>query len=144
MLDAARRLQGHVVDARSEQDNEQWHLFVLEALIVQAGAREGLIRFRLVSQIMAFAMFQLFCVLYAFDRRWSYRLNADIEDHAAYEYAALVAEHPEWETAPVVPDIAAVYGTFESVADLLRQVGCDESVHKAQSEAWASSRSGTT
>jgi ubiquinol oxidase len=28
---------------------------------------------------------------------WSYRLNADFEDHAEHEYMAYVAEHPELE-----------------------------------------------
>jgi hypothetical protein len=31
---------------------------------------------------------------------WSYRLNADFEDHAEHEYALLVTEHPEWEDEP--------------------------------------------
>jgi len=47
-------------------------------------------------------------------------LNADFEDHAEHEYALLVSEHPEWETEPFNSAFARDYGTFESIADLLR------------------------
>ena len=64
---------------------------------------------------------------------WSCRLNADIEDHAEHEYAALVAEHPEWESEPFQSAIASGYADCESLADLFRQIGADEGVHKEMS-----------
>ena len=64
---------------------------------------------------------------------WSYRLNADFEDHAEHEYALLVEEHPEWEREPFVSDFAADYAQLESVADLFRQIGYDERIHKQES-----------
>ena len=66
---------------------------------------------------------------------WSYRLNADFEDHAEHEYMYLVTEHAEWETTPFDSDFAADYGSFESVADLFRQIGHDERFHKEGSIA---------
>ena len=45
----------------------------------------------------------------------------------------LVTEHPEWETTPFRSDFAADYGPFDSVADLFRQIGHDERVHKEES-----------
>ena len=65
---------------------------------------------------------------------WSHRLNADFEDHAEHEYMELVAENPEWEITPFHSDFAADYGSFESLADLFRQIGHDERVHKEESE----------
>jgi ubiquinol oxidase len=65
---------------------------------------------------------------------WSYALNADFEDHAEHEYALLVQEHPEWEDKPYEGIFAGDFGTYESLADLFRQIGYDERLHKLESE----------
>src|SRR5947207_3174981 len=64
---------------------------------------------------------------------WSYRLNADFEDHAEHEYMRYVAEHPELETQDDPGAYAAQYGRYGSLADLFRQIGHDERVHKLDS-----------
>ena len=48
---------------------------------------------------------------------------------------AFVAAHPELETEPWDCPGAAEYGHFASVADLVRQIGCDERRHKDESLA---------
>ena len=65
----------------------------------------------------------------------SYRLNADFEDHAEHEYMTFVAAHPELEARPWDCPGAEGYGHFASVADLVRQIGCDERHHKDESLA---------
>ena len=62
--------------------------------------------------------------------RLSYGLNADFEDHAEHEYMILVAENPQWDTEPYDVAFSADYGLFQSMADVLRQIGHDERVHK--------------
>ncbi len=87
------------------------------------------------------ALFRLLDVLYGRKRTlmyvvrpaWSYELNADFEDHAEHEYMTLVTEHPEWENQPFISAFEADYGSFESLADLFRQIGHDERVHKQES-----------
>lgn len=66
---------------------------------------------------------------------WSYRLNADFEDHAEHEYAILVSEHPEWERTPFESQFTADYGEYASLADVFRQIGHDERLHKQESES---------
>src|SRR6266851_2923452 len=39
-------------------------------------------------------------LLFVIRPEWSYRLNADFEDHAEHEYMLYVAEHPELEAQP--------------------------------------------
>jgi hypothetical protein len=78
--------------------------------------------------------YQVSWLLYVMSPKWSYRLNADFEDHAEHEYAILVTEHPEWETAPFSSQYSEDYGAFESVADLFRQISHDERFHKLESE----------
>jgi ubiquinol oxidase len=55
--------------------------------------------------------------------------------HAEHEYALLVDEHPEWETTPFTSAFADDFGQYASLADLFRQIGYDERLHKLQSEA---------
>jgi ubiquinol oxidase len=131
----ARRIYDRVNESRSQQDNEQWHLLILEERILREGAREDWLRFRVFPQLLAFVYYQLSWLLYVTRPAWSYRLNADFEDHAEHEYMSLVAEHPEWEHEPFESAFAADYAELSSVADLFRQIGYDERVHKDESVA---------
>ena len=44
-----------------------------------------------------FVYYKLSLMLFVAHPAWSYRLNADLEDHAEHEYITVVAEHPDWE-----------------------------------------------
>jgi ubiquinol oxidase len=131
----ARRIFDRVHESRNQQDNEQWHLLILEELVDGSGKRETFLRYRVVPQLLAFVYYQLSWLLYAIKPRWSYALNADFEDHAEHEYALFVEEHPELEHEPYEGLFAEEYGRFESLADLFRQIGHDERVHKGESLA---------
>ena len=131
----ARRIHDRVTESRSQQDNEQWHLLILEELIARTGVRESRLKFYWVPQALAFAYYQLSWLLFVSRPARSYGLNADFEDHAEHEYMTLVTEHPEWEHEPFVSSFATDYGEFSSLADLFRQIGHDERVHKETSLA---------
>jgi len=128
----ARQVFNRVRTARWEQDNEQWHLLIMEELT--AGQRRGVLRSRVIPQILAFGYYQLSWVLYVVRPKWSYRLNADFEDHAEHEYALLVREHPEWEAIRYEGEFTEDFGAYDSLAVLLRQIGYDERLHKIESE----------
>jgi hypothetical protein len=129
----ARRVFDRVRTSRWEQDNEQWHLLILEELTSQA-PRKPWFRTRVVPQLLAFAYYQLSWFMFAIRPAWSYRLNADFEDHAEHEYALLVEDNPAWETTPYEGDFSGDFGAYASLADLFRQVGYDERLHKLESE----------
>ena len=131
----ARRISSWVQESRTQQDNEQFHLLILEELVEAAGRRESFIRYRVLPQILAFAYYQLSWVLYALRPEWSYGLNADFEDHAEHEYALFVIENPDLADRPYAGLFADEYGRFDSLADLFRQIGYDERVHKEESLA---------
>ena len=128
----ARRIFDRVRTSRFEQDNEQWHLLILEDLT--AGEPRTFLRGTVVPQLLAFAYYQLSWLLYAIRPAWSYRLNADFEDHAEHEYAHLVAEHPDWEDVPYDGQFTDEFGSYRSLADLFRQICHDERLHKEESE----------
>jgi ubiquinol oxidase len=131
----ARRIHDRVATARSQQDNEQWHLLILEELVAGSGREEQRWLYYWIPQALAFVYYQLSWALYVLYPAWSYQLNADFEDHAEHEYMTLVTEHPEWEHEPFASEFAADYGHFDSLADLFRQIGHDERVHKEESLA---------
>ncbi|HWL44241.1 MAG TPA: alternative oxidase [Ilumatobacter sp.] len=133
--DFARRIFDKVRVSRFEQDNEQWHLLILEEMVDQQPERLGFVRHRILPQILAFVYYQMSWLTYALRPAWSYRLNADFEDHAEHEYALLVQEHPEWESTPYHGSFVDDYGSYDSLADLFRQIGYDERLHKLESEA---------
>ncbi|RTL65486.1 MAG: hypothetical protein EKK42_20970 [Pseudonocardiaceae bacterium] len=130
----AHRVFERVKESREQQDNEQWHLLVIQELISRSGKRESTLHYFVIPQAIALVYYQISWLLFVVRPAWSYRLNADFEDHAEHEYMHLVQEHPEWETTPFESDFAADYGEFDSVADLFRQIGHDERVHKLESE----------
>ncbi len=129
----ARRIFDRVRESRQQQDNEQWHLLILEELIAQRGIREGFVRFWLIPQFIAFVYYQIVWLMYVVHPAWAYRLNAEFEDHAEHEYMEFVREHPELEREPFDSILSQDYGRFESLADLFRQIGYDERVHKEES-----------
>lgn len=130
----ARRIFDKVRVSRIQQDNEQWHLLILEELVEREGTRLGFVRHRVLPQILAFFYYQLSWLLYAVRPDWSYRLNADFEDHAEHEYALMVKENPAWEETPYDGTFIE-YGTYGSLAELFRQIGYDERLHKLESIA---------
>jgi hypothetical protein len=131
----ARRIHNRIAENREQQDNELWHLLILEELVARSGEPQSAIKFFWVPQAIAFIYHHLSWLLMVVHPVWSYRLNADFEDHAEHEYMTMVAEHSDWEGTPFESGFADNYGTFASQADLIRQIGHDERIHKQESEA---------
>ena len=131
----ARRIHERIAESRAQQDNEQWHLLIIDELIDQHGIGEGRLRFFWLPQVIALVYYQVSWLTFVVRPAWSYRLNADFEDHAEHEYASFVAEHPEWEIIEFVSQFTADYGQYACLADVFRQIGHDERVHKQESEA---------
>ena len=132
----ARRIFERVRESRQQQDNEQWHLLILEELIGRQGIQEGFVKFWLIPQMVAFVYYQIVWLLYVVRPARAYRLNAEFEDHAEHEYMEFVREHPELEREPFQSMLGQDYGLFDSLADVFRQIGYDERVHKDESLAW--------
>ena len=131
--DFARRVFEFVNESRHQQDNEQWHLLILEEMVHAQEIREGFVRFRILPQLLAFFYYHVSWVLYVLNPRWSYQLNAHFEDHAEHEYMEYVRENPELEETPFESAFEADYGSYESQADLFRRIGLDERIHKLES-----------
>ena len=101
----ARRIYDRVRESREQQDNEQWHLLILEERIARSGKHENRLYYFWIPQAIALVYYHISWLLFVVRPAWSYRLNADFEDHAEHEYMYLVTEHPEWETTPFDSDV---------------------------------------
>ena len=132
----AHRIQQRILENREQQDNEQWHLLIVGELVTAQGGGRSALRFGLLPRLMAMGYYHVSWLLFVLAPRWSYRLNADFEDHAEHSYAEYVAEHPELERVPHRSVFARQYGAHPGVADLLRQIGHDERMHKEESERY--------
>ena len=129
----ARRIFEFVRESRAQQDNEQWHLLILEEMVQQKEIQENFFFHRLVPQILAFLYYHVSWLLYVIKPAWSYGLNADFEDHAEHEYMEFVAENPPLQRDPFVSDFEKEYGSFPTEADLFRRIALDERLHKEES-----------
>lgn len=129
----ARRIFEFVKESREQQDNEQWHLLILEELLEQRNIKQAFLRYRVMPQLLAFVIYHVSWLMYVIDPKLSYKLNADFEDHAEHEYMQFVAENPQLENERYDSSFAADYGSYASLADLFRQVAVDERHHKLES-----------
>ncbi|MGI9607745.1 MAG: alternative oxidase [Acidimicrobiales bacterium] len=129
-----RKIQDRVVLARDEQDNEFWHLLIMEEFLDTQGYKRRRFLDRVFPQVLSFIYYQLSWFLYAVRPRWAYRLNSDFEDHALRQYAAFVDEHPEFDEMPWESRYHDDYGHHVTIADMLRQIAVDEEQHKNHSE----------
>lgn len=129
----ARRVFEFVSECRQQQDNEQWHLFILEELTHRRGVREYFLLHRVLPQFVAFFYYHVSWILYVIKPAMSYRLNARFEDHAEHEYMLFVKENPQLEEEPFDSDFRGDYGDFASLADVFRQIALDERQHKMES-----------
>ena len=129
----ARRVFEFVRESRAQQDNEQWHLLILEEMIHKRGVRENFFLYQILPQFAAFFYYHVSWLLYVLKPSWSYELNADFEDHAEHEYMEFVRDNPAWENEPFHSDFEEDYGKFNSLADLFRNIALDERHHKEES-----------
>lgn len=131
----ARRVFEYVLEAREAQDNEQWHLLLLEELISRRGIRRSWLKARAIPQALAATYYHVSWLLYVIAPSLSYSLNADFEDHAERSYLAHVAANPELESEPWDTEIGDSYAKLPTVAALLRRIAADEREHRDHSLA---------
>ena len=133
MPDFARRIFEFVKESRQQQDNEQWHLLILEEMTQKNRIHENFFLYRIAPQFLAFFYYHTSWLLYVMKPSWSYALNADFEDHAEHEYMEFVRENPVFERRPFESDFKQEYGDFKNLAGLFRRIGLDERIHKEES-----------
>jgi len=115
--------------SREAQDNEYWHLLVLNEKMKEDGVKDPWYLYWPIPSMMVLSYVLLAKTLALFVPRRAYLFNAEFEDHAEHVYAQFVAEHPELEEQPVNNPIVNEYEDFQNWADVLRRIGLDERNH---------------
>ncbi len=115
--------------SRKAQDNEFWHLQVVDEKMRLDGVQLNWFKDIFAPPIAVF-QYNFFCRMLAlFNMKAALRLNADFEDHAEHEYMTYVKEHPELDEQPAVSDVVKNYGDFKTWGDVFRRIGLDEREH---------------
>jgi len=114
---------------REAQDNEYWHLLVINEKMKEEGIKDAWYLFPLIPLLMTYIYFIISRSMALFNIQRAFLFNAEFEDHAEHVYAQFVHAHPEWEKQPVNNDIVNSYGNFNHWADVFRRIGLDERDH---------------
>ena len=115
--------------SREAQDNEYWHLRVINEKIKEDGIKDPWYLFPLVPFILV-SLYSLMTRLMAFlNIRRAFLFNAEFEDHAEHVYAKFVLDNPQWEDQPVNSDLVKQYADVKTWADVFRRIGLDERDH---------------
>ena len=122
---------------KEAQDNEHWHLLVIDEKIREDAATEPWYLSAPITSLMAGPYALLTWAMARFAIRRAFLLNGEFEDHAEHTYAQLVQDHPEWEDQSVTSTVVQGYGSFRSWADVFRRVGLDERDHMNNSFVFA-------
>ncbi len=123
----------HINLGRKSQDNEQWHMFILEDLMRQKGMKRHFLKHFLLPRFLAFGYYFLTRIMYRLRPEWSFDMNARFESHAEREYAQAVVDHPKWEEETIDTEYFEYYPKVTTMADLFRRISLDERDHKFES-----------
>ncbi|MBN1870713.1 MAG: hypothetical protein JW847_09075 [Candidatus Omnitrophica bacterium] len=114
---------------REAQDNEYWHLRVINEKMREDGLKDPWYLFFPVPFLIV-AFYIVFTRLIAvINIRAAFHFNALFEDHAEHVYAQFVQDHPEWEKQTVMNALVIERGNLNSWADVFRRIGLDERDH---------------
>lgn len=133
----ARQAQQIVAWGRGAQDNEYWHLLVLEEKMKEEGVKDAWYLTPPIPWLMVWTYVMIARTMAFFSLRSAFMFNGQFEDHAEHEYARFVEEHPEWESQSVQSAVVAVQTDAATWADVFRRVGLDERDHRNRSFMFA-------
>ena len=119
--------------AREAQDNEYWHLLVINEKMKQDGVKDPWYLFLPIPRLMVACYVLASRAMALFNIRRAFLFNAEFEDHAEHVYAQFVEEHTEWEAQPVHSELVKEYGDLDTWADVFRRIGLDERDHRNSS-----------
>ncbi len=119
--------------SREAQDNEYWHLLIINEKMKEDGLKNRWYLFPPIPFLMVAFYALLTRTMALINIRRAFLFNAEFEDHAEHVYAQFVEEHPEWEEQPVNNELVKQYGSFNTWAEVFRRIGLDERDHMNKS-----------
>ena len=130
LVQEARKI---VIWAREAQDNEYWHLLVVNRKMKEDGIKDPWYLFPPVPFLMVGFYAAVMYVMALVSISSAFLFNAEFEDHAEHVYAQFVEEHPEWERQSADNVAVQERGELPTWADVFRRIGLDERDHRNMS-----------
>jgi hypothetical protein len=128
-LDLVQKACRIMLWSREAQDNEFWHLQVINEKMKEDGLKDPWYLFPVFPFFMVGLYIFLTRMMAFVNIRRAFLFNAEFEDHAEHEYAVFVEEHPELEKQPVKSKKVKQYADLPFWADIFRRIGLDERDH---------------
>lgn len=114
---------------REAQDNECWHLVVINEKMKEDGIKDPWYLFPLIPWSMVTGYVIMSRIMAVINIKRAFLFNAEFEDHAEHVYAQFIEDHPELDTQPVTSTAVNGYGAFQNWGDVFRRIGLDERDH---------------
>ena len=114
---------------REAQDNECWHLVVINEKMKEDGIKDPWYLFPLIPWSMVTGYVIMSRIMAVINIKRAFLFNAEFEDHAEHVYAQFIEDHPESDTQPVTSTAVNGYGAFQNWGDVFRRIGLDERDH---------------
>lgn len=114
---------------REAQDNEYWHLLVINEKMKEDNIKDSWYLTPVVSCFMTGTYGLISRTLAFFNISRAFLFNAEFEDHAEHIYAKFVEANPELDKQPVKSDLVKQYGDFQNWGDVFRRIALDERDH---------------
>ncbi|OVE74204.1 hypothetical protein BVX94_01165 [bacterium B17] len=129
---------------RDAQDNEYWHLLVLDEKMKEDGAKDNWYLNPVMVYLIVLTYVILTKTVAAISLKAAFLFNAQFEDHAEHVYAQFMDDNPGLDDqktdSPVVAQYAATYPEdpgLKTWGDVVRRIGLDERDHMNHSFVFA-------
>ncbi|HHH75568.1 MAG TPA: hypothetical protein ENL03_00920 [Phycisphaerae bacterium] len=132
--DKVQKAQSIMAWGREAQDNEYWHLIVINEKMKADGIKDPWYLFLPIPFLMIASYVVMTRIMALLSIRSAFKFNAHFEDHAEHVYAQFVEDNPELENQSVDNEKVREYlaGYKEDIttwADVFRRIGLDERDH---------------
>ena len=123
------KAKGIMTWGREAQDNEYWHLLVINEKMKEDNIKDSWYLTPIISCFIIGTYGLMSRTLAFFNISRAFLFNAEFEDHAEHIYAKFVEEHPELDQQPVKSNLVKQYGDFQTWGDVFRRIALDERDH---------------
>ncbi len=115
--------------SREAQDNEYWHLVVLEEKMKDDGAKDPWYLMQPIPWLIVLSYVIITRTMAFISIRAAFRFNAAFEDHAEHVYAQFVEDNPGLDDQPMTNTTVKEYADLATWGDIVRRIGLDERDH---------------
>ena len=123
--------------AREAQDNEYWHLIVLNEKMKEDKKKDAWYLTQPIPFLIVLSYIIITRTMALVNISAAFRFNAAFEDHAEHVYAQFMKDNPGLDEQPMTNSVVKQYGDLATWGDVVRRIGLDERDHMNNSFIFA-------